>query len=250
MKTVKMTWTLWPTTVCKAETRPCDSTQSFGKNMLPPSSSLTHLRFESSAVVQRLKVSWHILICLHATHPIQGTWGSHSKVSSLFSEVTQMWGQCTQLQKGNGGEGGGGCQKKSNITQTSVETRLWQQVCMRAACFVFFHFIPFIFCQAAASFVPEFGLVLLSGCSCSFCPFCPCNICAKSNKKSKSVSQKNKRLNLWSYLTTENTERKKCHENELYCIKLNCGGKKDLIWIHLFRMWQHYDWIQLEEIAI
>lgn len=92
--------------------------------------------FESGAVVQHLKVSWHILLCLHATHPNQGTWGSHSRVSSLFSEVTQTRGQCTQFQ-GDFRRVGGLPKKNSNITQTPVETRLWQQVCMRATSFFF-----------------------------------------------------------------------------------------------------------------
>lgn len=96
MKTVKMTWTLRPTTVRKAETSSCESTQSFGKTRCLPRFLWHTCGFESSAVVQHLKVSWHILLCLHATHPNQGTWGSHSRVSSLFSEVTQTRGQCTQ----------------------------------------------------------------------------------------------------------------------------------------------------------
>lgn len=158
METVKMTWTLWPTTVCKAETRPCESTQSFGKNMLPPSSSLTHLRFESSAVVQHLKVSWHILICLHITHPIQGTWGSHSKVLSLFSEVTQTWGQCTQFQKGEEGAGLGGLPKKFKH-HTNI---CWDTVMAAGtyACGMFFslhplHFLPVSgFICARVSFGP------------------------------------------------------------------------------------------------
>lgn len=120
METVKMT--LCPTTVRKAETSSCESTQGFGwkkKKRCLPRFSLTHLRFDSSVVVQHLKVSWHILFCLHTTHPIQGTWGSHSRVSSLFSEVTQTRGQCTQLQGDfRGGRGLVGCQKKF---QTSHE---------------------------------------------------------------------------------------------------------------------------------
>lgn len=94
------------------------------------------------------------------------------------------------------GGGKGGVEWAAEKIQTSHKHLLRhgygsRYVCAYAACF--FHFIPFIFCQSAAKFVPEFRLVLLSGCSCSFCPH---NICTNSNKNSKSVSKKNKRLNL------------------------------------------------------
>lgn len=61
-------------------------------------------------------------------HPIQGTWESHSRVSSLCSEVTLTWGQRTPRL----------CQNL--LDKTSPKIELWQQkVCVQS-------FLPFMCC--------------------------------------------------------------------------------------------------------
>lgn len=218
METVKMTWTLWPTTVCKAETRPCESTQSFGKNTLPPSSSLTHLRFESSAVVQHLKVSWHILICLHVTHPIQGTWGSHSKVLSLFSEVTQTWGECTQFQKGEERAGLSGLPKKfKHHTNICWDTVMAAGTYARTR-HVFFTSSPSFSASQRLNLCQSFVWSSSADARVASVHI----ISAQTATKTASLWARKTKGWIFEVFWKQRTPRKKkCHENELYWIKLN-----------------------------
>lgn len=141
-------------------------------------------------VVQHLKVSWHILICLYNSSNPRHMGKSFKSVITVFRGYFKH-------------EDSVHMNSAKNLTHQHLPRHGygdWKTVCVQPVC-IQLH--PLDVLLAMALFVPKFGLVLFSGCSCSFHPG---EICTGSNKNMSNILKFNclRTRNTWLNLVEEN----------------------------------------------